>query len=527
MIEHVPPMDPERRVVDVPIVEVTVLEDRAVVRRRGSIKLEKGENRLRVEGIAPVLQDVSLRAECSAGRVADARARRALRILREHLPDEVRELEQRIRELSEALGEAGEQRARAEDRLAHVADMLAKGAVEIPNDAAWGIVDPESWSQVFGSLFTRARELQATALDGYHRQLDVKRDLDQVVQQRRIADSPGIGFVAWAEIDVVAAKGARKAELTLEYTVPGALWRPLHRATLAGGRLSFTGRAAVWQNTGEDWSDVQLVLSTARASLGTEPPLLSDDLLAAQRRSDDVVVAAREVSVDRASVAGGGGGAAPSSDVELPGVDDGGEIQNLRPDGPASVPSSGAPVFVDVFGFDTPAEVTLVSMPEVAPRVYVRCVATHTGKAPVLAGPVELVRDNGTVGWTETLFVAPGAALELGFGPEDAVRVARTERVVSDKKDPVDRWTRRLTQLELFVSNLGEAERTVRFTERVPVSEIEHVRIALVDERTTGAPELDENGFVTWSVALAPHGRERLKLGWELALAPDVKGMGG
>ncbi|MCA9571042.1 MAG: DUF4140 domain-containing protein, partial [Myxococcales bacterium] len=65
MIEHVPPMDPERRVVDVPIVEVTVLEDRAVVRRRGSIKLEKGENRLRIEGIAPVLQDVSLRAECS------------------------------------------------------------------------------------------------------------------------------------------------------------------------------------------------------------------------------------------------------------------------------------------------------------------------------------------------------------------------------------------------------------------------------------------------------------------------------
>ncbi|MEZ4317165.1 MAG: mucoidy inhibitor MuiA family protein [Myxococcota bacterium] len=520
MIEHVPPRE-DRREVEVPVVEVTVLEDRAVVKRRGTVALEAGANRLRIGGVAPVLQDVSLRAEASAGRVADARVRRAMRVKREDRPAEVAALEARLRELSERFQEQSERRERAEERLQGIADMLGKGADEIPDDAAWGIVDPEVWSQTFGSLFTRARELQVSALAAYHAQIDLKRDVDQVAQQRAVLDTASNDFVAWAELDVVA-ETAGDVELVVEYTVPNALWRPLHRARLAGTTLAFTARAAIWQNTGEDWADVQLVLSTARSSLGTEPPLLTDDLLEARKRSDEVVVEAREVSVQKASV---GGAAPPSDSVELPGVDDGGEVQNLRPDGRCTVPSTGAPVFVDVFGFSGAAEVGLVSMPEAVPRVFLRCVGTHGGKAPLLAGPVELVRDSGTIGWTDLLFVAPGDRFELGFGPEDAVRVARTHRVVSEKQDPVDKWTRRLVQVELYVSNLGDEARAVRFTERVPVSEIEHVRIGLVDERTTGAPEPDANGFVTWDLSLAPHAHERVRLGWEMALAPDVSGL--
>ncbi len=537
-VEHVPPLDPDRTDIDVPVVEVVILEDRAVVKRKGAVSLTAGTNRVRIAGVAPVLQDVSLRAEVDAAsakkgvRVTDGRVRRALRVLRRDKPEEIAALEARIRETTDRFTEVSETRVRAEQRFAKVADMLAKGADEIPDDAAWGIVDPNAWSQTFASLFGRARELEGIALDAHHAQQDILRDHEQLVAQRRLLDRPDQSLKAWAELDIVAdAKG--EATLEVEYIVPNALWRPLHRATLEGAdtdspQLSFTARAAIWQNTGEDWSDVRLVLSTARSSLGTEPPLLSDDLLEAQRRAETVRVEAREVAVDRAPRSTGG--SAASEGVELPGVDDGGEIRNLVPGGPDSdarfsVPSDGAPVFVDVFGFSGPGRCTQVAMPEVESRVVLKCEATHSGSDPVLAGPVELVRDAGTVGWTEVLFVAPGAPFELGFGTVDAVRVARTERTASEKQDPVDLWTRRKTRLELFLSNLSGDSQTVQVTERIPVSEIEHVKIAVESEHTTGDPAVDDDGFVTWTTTLEPNAHARLKLTWEMALAPDVQGL--
>jgi hypothetical protein len=532
-VEYVPPLEADRMDVEVPVVEVVVLEDRAVVKRRGAVALEAGTNRVRIPGVAPVLQDVSLRAQIAdepkGVRVTDGRICRALRVRRRDKPEAVAALEARIRETVERFTEVSETRVRAEQRFAKVADMLAKGANEIPDDAAWGIVDLNAWSQTFASLFGRARELERIALDAHHAQQDLLRDHEQLVTQRRLLERPDQSLKAWAELDVVA-ETAGEVVLEVEYVVPNALWRPLHRAELTGAeghspQLAFTARAAIWQNTGEDWSDVQLVLSTARSSLGTEPPLLSDDLLEAQRRQETVQVQAREVAVDRAPR--GGGGPAPGEGIELPGVDDGGEIRNLRPEdgGRVTVPSDGAPVFVDLFGFANAPRCTRVAMPEVESRVVLKCEATHTGNDPVLAGPVELVRDAGTVGWTEILFVAPGAPFELGFGTVDAVRVARTERTASQKQDPVDRWTRRQTRLELFLSNLSGEPQTVEVTERIPVSEIEHVKVAVDESHTTGDPTVDDDGFVTWTTTLEPHGRSRLKLGWELALAPDVEGL--
>ena len=46
----------------VPVVEVTLLEDRALVVRRGVVELPAGHSRLRVAGVAPVLVDKTLAA---------------------------------------------------------------------------------------------------------------------------------------------------------------------------------------------------------------------------------------------------------------------------------------------------------------------------------------------------------------------------------------------------------------------------------------------------------------------------------
>ena len=64
----------------------------------------------------------------------------------------------------------------------------------------------------------------------------------------------------------------REAELRLSYQVRGTGWQPTYRATLDAAKPSvlLERQALVAQNSGEDWSNVQLTLSTGQPGRTTQ-----------------------------------------------------------------------------------------------------------------------------------------------------------------------------------------------------------------------------------------------------------------
>lgn len=526
LITHHPALDETRTKVLLPVVKVTLLEDRAQLRREGAVALQAGRNRLALWGLAPVAQDVSLRVEVQGNaKVVDARVRRAMRVGHAEKPEAAAALEKQLLELAQRYRDAAELRERAAARASVVDEMAHKAMAEVPEDAGWGLGHPKTWEDTFESLSGTSRALLADERAQRAAMERIAEQVSHVVTKRTLIDRPDHRLLCLAEIDLDAA-AAGTVTLGLEYVVPNALWRPFHTAQLVDGkRLRFTCHAAVWQNTGEDWTDAQLVFSTARSSLGHEPPKLSDDKLQAKKREQRVVVEAREVAVQHAGLGRGGGGAGPpAGGVLLPGVDDGGDVQNLKAPHPVTVPSDGRPSFVPIFTFDSEAATSLVCMPELDGKAMFKSVQPHAGKHPVLAGPVELLRASGFVGTTRTLYVAPGERFALGFGPDADVRVQRTVDV-TEEVDEVDKWRRKTHAVSIFLSNLGAEDKTLEVSERVPVSEIEHVEITLVADKTSGAPELNEHGMVTWKMTLPAASRMRLSLTYVVAFAPGVQGM--
>jgi uncharacterized protein (TIGR02231 family) len=528
---YFPPIDPELIALSARIEKVTMLEDRAQVRRRGRIRLVPGLNRLVIENVAPVLQDVSLQGLVlsGAGTIVDVRVRRAMRILGEHVPEAARLIEAEIEKLAQRFDVLAEDRARADERRRHVQTMLERAAAEVPEDAAWGAQQQQLWREAFESLFARARKLEDDALHAYFEQVDLQEEIMNASKRRAAIDRPDTRYVAWIEADV-AAESEGEVELAFDYVVPNALWRPVHSAKLSRDqKLTFRTSAAVWQNTGEDWNEVELVLSTARSSLGTEPPLLSDDVLHAQKKAEHVMVEAREVAIQRASVGGPAGApavAVPSvpASVDLPGVDDGGDIQTLRARGACRIPSDGRPNMVPISETESIAETTIVVMPELEEKAFLRCVAVNAGTSPILAGPVELIRESGFVGWTKTLFVAPKEKFELSFGPEDSIRVSRKQQQSTDPRS-VDAWKVSVMLVTVYLSNLSDEPQRLSLKERIPVSEVEQVVVALLADKTSGAPEVDDDGIVVWKVELPARDHKKIKLTWSLSVAPGVHGL--
>jgi len=530
-------------VVSAPVVEVRILEDRAHVTRRGKVTLPAGHSRLRIEDTSPVIVDKTLVARIAApggARVHDARVRRQRRIRIEDRPEEIRALDKRIETEADKHAELSARRAVAFKELESIGHFAGLALSEMAEDASFARFEPREWGTRLDTLAESARRLRD---DIAARDLEISRlneSLKRLRARRAALEEPSAVATAWIELDV-SATAAGEHELHVSYLVPSACWRPYHRARLlhAGkdGRVAIECEACVWQSTGEAWTDVALTFSTERASLGVEPPTLRTDLLLARKKSAALVVQAREEQIEVAGLGAGemttdapeGGATTAAGAVKqtarLAGIDDGGETLLLRAAHRATIPPDGRPLRVPIYAFESPAETDLVLFGELVPAVLLRSVQTNSGSQPLLAGPIDLVRDSGLVGRTQVLYVAPGEKFELGWGPESALRVQRTIEPLKDEETLLGNWTTSAHDVKVRLSNLGEEARIVRVRERVPVSEIEKVQIHTNRDHTTDKKAPDEHGLLEWEVRLAPLGHATVQLRCAIKKHSDVVGL--
>lgn len=524
-----------------PITEVTVLEDRAAIARRGTTKLAVGQHRIIIERVSPVLVDKTLTATATGGRVLDVRCERYLAPWREPMlagagdaASTIAALHAERAQLAVERDTIASRQAAARAELEGLATVTSHALRELA-EAASRAVSPNGASKELAALDTadaaaRRRialaELAAADVEQAQRRLDAR--LTDV-------ETTAGGQVARLVIDVVVELAGEIA-LSIGYIVPSAAWRPYHRAMLTqdndGPSITWQTTACVWQATGEDWRDVALVLSLERPSLGVEPPVLEDDELSARRRLEQIVVEAREHEHQVAGL-----GVDPGAQV--PGIDDGGLGLVLRAPR-ATIASDGAPHRVPVGSFTARAAIDRVAIPLRSPWVHVRAKLTNSGAQPLLAGPVDLLMSSGYVGRADIGFIAAGERLAIGFGPDADVRVHRSETRTNDEAGLLGGWHLTTVRVAVRISNLGAEAREVLITERVPISEVEQVEVhaAPADGYLLGAADhpggeeitqvtaraIDERGLVSWTVALPAFGRRAVALEYKIRSQRGVSG---
>jgi uncharacterized protein (TIGR02231 family) len=520
-----------------PVVEVTVLEDRAHVVRRANIDLHAGMSRLRITGVSPVLADKTLCASVSVAgqklgdpsreRINDVRVKRARLVLGEEKPEQRRALEQELEALtrkSEALRARHDQQRSLQASLEGVGDVTI---TDIGVDISYGKASADAWRTQLELIAAQEQEVRKHRLDLEFEISELDQDIQRLRARMSVTTTVSDATAAEAIVEVWAAV-AGSYTVQIDYIVPGAVWRPYHRAQLVElvkGKepvLSFASEGCVWQNTGEDWNDVQFIFSTERPSLGMEPPHLATEVLYAQRKSDVLVVEAREQEVQTTGL---GGEVRKQQTPELPGIDDGGEALSLRAMAKASVPSDGRPYRVPLIQFTSPTTTEYVLMPELAEAVILKSMHVNRSPHPILAGPVDLVRGGGFVGRTSLLYIAPGENFAVGWGPDGATRVRRTVTTAKEDRAMMSSWTSQVHTITVSLSNLGPQERTIQITERVAVSEIEKLQIQVDTAGTTDKVKPDSNGFLKWKVELAGFGRKQIDLRYIVRKHNDVVGI--
>ncbi|MFE1798687.1 mucoidy inhibitor MuiA family protein [Streptomyces sp. NPDC059517] len=526
-------MSTDAQPIALPVTAVTCLEDRSLVERGAVLDLGPGVQRLRLGPVSALAVDRSLHAELTTEHPATVLDARIVRTWEPRGPRPSPAHDSALRRRVHLLEEEQRDLGRVRDRLLVRLDLLERLAAdllrEIGRSAGSGAVDRSRWTGELDRADT-GRDTHGEQLRSTESRLAaVGVELREARHALHLAEDRPTELVGHVEL-TVEAETAGPVGLRLSHLLPCALWRPAYRAVLDGDSLTLETDAMVWQRTGEDWSNVRLTLSTARSASATEPPYLGQDRLtlrdrsSAERRTVDVELREEEIGdLGQAPVPG------QALALGLPGVDDDGETRVFGAPAPVSVPGDGRAHRVPLSAFTTAAGTEYACSPELSPLVTQVVRFDNRSGHALLAGPVDLVRDNGFIGRGTLEFAAPGAPVELAFGSSDDFRVVRhTEESRTSAGMSQRTVVTRTVRLHLshFAAPGDHDERVVVLRERVPVSEVSGVEIRVRTEVCSPAPDvLDAEGIARWNVTVPPGGRRTVTLVYEISASSKVTGI--
>lgn len=286
--ERVLEADADRAVaVELPMTNVMVFSDRARVTRSGPVRwsalawpADAGAPKVvRVPDLPGAVLTGTLRVTAAGAKVVrvEAQAVERERWSIEQVDAFLADLEKVSDQIMLTSGRLDATR----ESMAFLASLRA--ASPVPEKDRLGkatpVIAPEAWRAVQEWLSKRrgaARTVEA-ANEAELRTLskDLVR-LQREVQRREL----GAATDHKLQVSIIVEPERADGSLTVEYAVPGALWKPAYElffepdGSPEGGKVELLAAGLVSQATGEEWRDVKLALSTAMPSVGIAMPKL-------------------------------------------------------------------------------------------------------------------------------------------------------------------------------------------------------------------------------------------------------------
>ncbi|MFN3853105.1 MAG: mucoidy inhibitor MuiA family protein [Phreatobacter sp.] len=507
------------------IAAVTVYPDGASVTRTLRVELPPGDHVL-------VLDDLPLTADPASIRIAgggEGRLTVASVDARQQRPFE-RPDPERVRQL-ETLRD---QRIALDDRIA--AERMRKRAAE-------ALVQPATLSAGERGLnIAEARQAMAAALE---ETLAADRAIREAERAQRAIDRDIQALEAGlraqpprhleARIDVEAAEPFR-GELTVTYAVRAARWTPVYdaRLTTTGPRpaLELIRRAEISQQTGEDWPDVALTVSTARVARGGSGPVLPSlivrfddpDLRERAGASPRSAPVAPGIAMDRPPQPGPSAAAPVPVAEEEAALDMGGFQASFQVAGRTTLASGGGARALRIQSATIETDLVSRVVPSLDTTAFLEARFRHAGEVPLMPGRVNLFRDGLFSGRAQIAAATRDEEVRLGFGADDLVRVDHhmlrradgTAGLISSARTDERAF-------RIVVRNGAGQVRRVVVEDRLPVAEASDITVETLAGMT--APSRRDvrgrRGIVEWDLEVPAGQTREIRHGWRIRWPAD------
>lgn len=518
---------------------VTVYQDRAVVTRAASSELAAGEHELVLEKLPASLQENSLQVSAkSTGQATllDVKVRDAYQA---DTPNErVKQLEEQVRKL-QVQQAALDDEAAVLDNQRELVLMMQRGATEPSKDGVRLTLDE------LKAIQSLSADSLAKALAGLRRVAEQKenleRELTALQSQLDQLQSSLSRRTKTVTLRVNLAR-AGKLDLNVSYAVAGARWTPAYDARLrpADRSVDLGYFGVIRQNTGEDWNNVKLTLSTARPSLGGGAPALQPWIVdvaappppmpAPRRPAPAAAPQQAEAKMSRERIQSFSDAAAPMAEVAPEPVEQAtAQVQSeatsasFQIKNTATLLSDNTTQRVAIATAKLPATLQYQSTPALREAMFLTAHASNSTDFPFLAGSLNTFLDDAFVAASTMKAVMPGEKLELALGADEGISI---------KRQLVNRFTestgfsgsgKRVTyEYKITVKNNKATKEQVSFKDRLPISRNEKIVVKLLSPADREIKR-EEDGKLVWDWEMEPGKSRETVLKFSVDYPGDVE----
>ena len=516
------------------IVAVTVYPEQARVTRQGQLEVSPGDLRLRVDALPAVLEVGSLQI--------DARGTAQVSLQPPHLTPTATDdggLQRRQAALTEQRHQAEDAFRSCKDTLSslnHQQAFLESLAEQTAQSFAQGLSQQSmtlAHVAEFSKFFDQTYQQTAQAIVAQERR---KHQLDRQLQQARQQEKQGQSAAIAPPYELIiplTVHQAGRLDIQIIYTVNAAQWQPVYELRLAAADTSLTinGLAEIQQNTGEDWHQVALKVSTATAETTLSvpdidrlpapaplPPPFKDKAPGAAATDSPAEVKSRSpVLEDTYRMLGAlPGSTIPYAQPEAPGTNQAREqlaiarVEFTAPR-PAMVPSNGQAHPVAIRQLELSSQLTYVVLPQRNCVPYLCTTLINAAPEPLLPGPAHVFRAGRYWGEQSLDYVAPGDAFQLSLGLDERVTV---NRQVWSPEPAAETASRQHRGYELTMQNPFSSPIDVRVIEQLPVPQNAAISPRLIT--TEPVTTLTKTGQCHWSLRLAAQAQGRIRYQYEV-----------
>jgi uncharacterized protein (TIGR02231 family) len=322
------------------------------------------------------------------------------------------------------------------------------------------------------------------------------------------------------------------SSVQLHYQVRGAGWEPTYQARLntESAQLNITASAIIAQQTGENWINVPLTLSTVNPNQNTTSQLPSAQRLSLYDENNDSLVRrvapmvefATDMAAEKSYVVSAGANMAPLPSFTVSSQNKNG-ITEYRLVQRVSIPSDGRRVRTVIDEQAGSSKLWLRSTPSQEAAAYWYASAPFLTPAWV-DGSLQLYRDDNYVGQSRYSYQSlKEQGIGFGIDPNIIVKQLTDESKQGDKGVFNRLQTLTINQAYQFTN---QHKRSVRLQvlSSEPVSSDDNIKVAVTHSPPISQQDWNDNkGLIAWEFDLASKQTQVLQSTYQVSYPADKK----
>ncbi|MCL1914194.1 MAG: DUF4139 domain-containing protein [Eubacteriaceae bacterium] len=337
--------------------------------------------------------------------------------------------------------------------------------------------------------------------------LEISAVQAQLGRYREVRSEP----VSKVVVNIVAEGDTSASDISLSYFVNSASWVPSYdiRAKDIGSDIAFHYKAKVSQQTGENWDNARLCLSTGNPSISGSCPKLEPwrldfprvfkEMPARSMRSRMMDAAPAAAPLDMETEA-----LAPFAAAPEPAVTATQSITSVEYNitAPLSIASGDEGQDVEITVHSLPAKFSYRCIRKLDPEVYLLASLSGWEHLNLVEGNASVYFENRYIGQTNVDPNRAGEDFDLSLGVDKAVIVTRTRGRNMTAKTITGANVKQTRQWTLVAKNLKTAPIDIELIDQVPVSVNKQITVDVAE--ISGAEIDKDTGILSWKFALEP-----------------------